>query len=162
RTHKELARPSGFDALVNDNLLVGLRQAVPHHPTRGTTGSGSSGWIFAAIEKHPGAHFAPVFAFSRDKITKLCAGSFQQRADSAKIRLQVRQTLRVANRHNRKRQSGRHDLAWPFGSNVVGTTPESAADLISRQSGTKLRIMLTHLAKDITGDAIDHARPART
>src|SRR4029077_9776753 len=123
---------------------------MPPPPADRKTGSGSSGRIFSAIKKHAGAHFEPVLAFRRNKVAKTGAGSFQQSADFGKIRLQVCQSLRVANRHNGKRQSCRDDLAWPFYCDFL--TSKHTGDFVWRQRGAKLWIALTHLAKDIAGD----------
>src|SRR6266545_6241100 len=37
RANKDFTGSSGFDALVNENLLVRFCHAMPHHPTNGTT-----------------------------------------------------------------------------------------------------------------------------
>src|ERR1700738_2439892 len=43
--HKDFTRSSGFDALMDDNLLVRFRQTMPDDPTYRATGSRSSCWI---------------------------------------------------------------------------------------------------------------------
>jgi hypothetical protein len=89
-----------------------------------------------------------------DEIAKASGGSFKERAGSYKIRLQVCQSVCIANWHNREGQSGRYNLARPFRCNCIGPTPKHTGDFVSPQRRTKLRLTLTHLAKDISGDTI--------
>src|SRR6184192_2267603 len=53
---------------------------------------------------------------------------------------------------NGQAKSCRQDLAWPFCCDFL--TPEGTGDLVWRQRGAKFWIALTHLAKNIAGDAI--------
>ena len=39
RAHKDFTGSSGFDALVDENLLIRFCYAMLHHPTNGTTSS---------------------------------------------------------------------------------------------------------------------------
>src|SRR5207237_8032406 len=59
RAHKAFTGSSGFDALVDETLLISFCCAILHHPTNGTSISRSRSRIASSITNTDGAHFQP-------------------------------------------------------------------------------------------------------
>src|SRR5438552_6171405 len=158
-----LAWTTAFDALSNEYVLIAVCDSVLDHPTGSAAGGRSCRGIFATIKEHASSSFKPAFgSFWAQKVEKSGASILQKFRCLCVTKLEFRECLLIAKRHNRKGQSCRHRLDRPFRRNLVNCDSNHGRDVFSRKWTSEFRIALTHFTKHLTVHSIsDRIAPVR-
>src|SRR6202011_2558657 len=149
RPHIHFARSANWAALSDDHLFVAIGDLELNHPTRGTTGGRSRGWIFTAVKKHPCPNFQAILPpFRAEEIKEFASALLQEFFRRRISEVQIRERVWIAERHNGEAQPGRDRLHRPLLRNLVRRHANHARDFCSRKCRSELRVALAHFAED--------------